>query len=186
MSILNKSSWGALSIAFAALFAAAPVLAERGDKPDKADRHAQKRVEQAEKRAEKQAQKADRPAWKHAKDEGRRADRRERGDIRIGAYFNDRHRDDVRSYYAQTYGGGRACPPGLAKKNNGCLPPGQAKKWVVGQPIPRGVVLYPVPQPVIVHLPPAPYGYRYVRLGGDIVLVQSGNNLIIDIIVGLG
>jgi hypothetical protein len=23
---------------------------------------------------------------------------------------------------------GRACPPGLAKKNNGCLPPGQAKR----------------------------------------------------------
>jgi hypothetical protein len=27
---------------------------------------------------------------------------------------------------AYAYGGG--CPPGLAKKNNGCLPPGQAKK----------------------------------------------------------
>ncbi|WP_300975424.1 hypothetical protein [Sphingomonas sp. LHG3406-1] len=25
------------------------------------------------------------------------------------------------------------CPPGLAKKNNGCLPPGQAKKLGVGQ-----------------------------------------------------
>ncbi len=28
--------------------------------------------------------------------------------------------------YGYAYGGG--CPPGLAKKNNGCLPPGQAKK----------------------------------------------------------
>src|SRR4028119_285910 len=41
-------------------------------------------------------------------------------------------------YAAQTYGGqyGYAqagCPPGLAKKNNGCLPPGQAKKLRVGQ-----------------------------------------------------
>lgn len=26
------------------------------------------------------------------------------------------------------YGNGRNCPPGLAKKNNGCMPPGQAKK----------------------------------------------------------
>jgi hypothetical protein len=25
------------------------------------------------------------------------------------------------------YGGGGGCPPGLAKKNNGCLPPGHAK-----------------------------------------------------------
>lgn len=32
-----------------------------------------------------------------------------------------------------SYGGG-GCPPGLAKKNNGCLPPGQAKKlYNIGQ-----------------------------------------------------
>ena len=30
------------------------------------------------------------------------------------------------------YGGG-GCPPGLAKKHNGCLPPGQAKKLYRGQ-----------------------------------------------------
>ena len=35
-----------------------------------------------------------------------------------------------RDYRASSYGyqDGRGCPPGLAKKNNGCLPPGQAKK----------------------------------------------------------
>jgi hypothetical protein len=34
---------------------------------------------------------------------------------------------------AMGYGAG-ACPPGLAKKNNGCLPPGQAKKlYNIGQ-----------------------------------------------------
>ena len=31
------------------------------------------------------------------------------------------------------------CPPGLAKKNNGCLPPGQAKKlYNIGQRLPYG------------------------------------------------
>ncbi len=35
---------------------------------------------------------------------------------------NDRFDDDDRRF------GRNACPPGLAKKNNGCLPPGQAKK----------------------------------------------------------
>jgi hypothetical protein len=34
--------------------------------------------------------------------------------------------------YPVGYGAG-GCPPGLAKKNNGCLPPGQAKKFRVGQ-----------------------------------------------------
>ena len=34
-------------------------------------------------------------------------------------------------------GGGGGCPPGLAKKNSGCLPPGQAKKlYNVGQRYP--------------------------------------------------
>jgi hypothetical protein len=38
------------------------------------------------------------------------------------------------------YGYGAAgCPPGLAKKNNGCLPPGQAKKlYGVGYRFDRG------------------------------------------------
>jgi len=36
------------------------------------------------------------------------------------------------------YGAG-GCPPGLAKKNNGCLPPGQAKKlYNIGQHWPIG------------------------------------------------
>ena len=40
------------------------------------------------------------------------------------------------SLYGYGVGG---CPPGLAKKNNGCLPPGQAKKlYNVGQRFPAG------------------------------------------------
>jgi len=39
-------------------------------------------------------------------------------------------------YEASGYGGG-GCPPGLAKKHNGCLPPGQAKKlYNVGRRFP--------------------------------------------------
>lgn len=36
-----------------------------------------------------------------------------------------RYDRDDRDY---DYGNGRDCPPGLAKKNNGCMPPGQARK----------------------------------------------------------
>src|SRR3569623_1751582 len=45
----------------------------------------------------------------------------ERDDVKGGAYFNDHHREAVRTYYSQHYGQGKGCPPGLAKKNNGCL-----------------------------------------------------------------
>lgn len=110
---------------------------------------------------------------------------RQRQDVRPGAHFNDEHRTQARQYYSQTYSNAQKCPPGLAKKQNGCMPPGQAKKWAVGQPVPQGVTVYSVAQPVLRQLPPAPYGYRYARIGSDIVLVQQRNNVIVDIIVGL-
>ena len=53
-------------------------------------------------------------------DDRRFDDRRFDDDRRFGR--DDRFRDDDRRF------GRNACPPGLAKKNNGCLPPGQARK----------------------------------------------------------
>lgn len=133
---------------------------------------------------------------KHAKHEdkghkGHKGHKVSKGDkadhvaIAPGSYFNDQHRNYAQLYYGERYGKDKGCPQGLAKKNNGCMPPGQAKKWRIGQPVPQGYALYPVPQPVLVQLPPVPYGYRYGRLGGDIVLVLQKNNLIIDIMLAL-
>ena len=48
----------------------------------------------------------------------------------------DQAKHHAQGTYAYRAGG---CPPGLAKKNNGCLPPGQAKKlYGVGQRVPLG------------------------------------------------
>ncbi len=132
---------------------------------------------------------AEKPEWaggkqdKHEQKQDKKQAKEERKDVKVGAHFNDEHRTYVREYYSQHYGDRRGCPPGLAKKNNGCMPPGQAK-YVVGQPLPRGVSWYAVPQPVITHLPPVPYGYRYARVGGDVVLLRIGNNMVVDVIVG--
>jgi hypothetical protein len=42
------------------------------------------------------------------------------------------------SHASMGYGTGN-CPPGLAKKHNGCLPPGQARKrYDIGQRLPYG------------------------------------------------
>jgi len=139
---------------------------------------------------------AEKPEWaggKHEKKEKKdKGDKHagkgphgEPGDVKVGAYFNDDHRAAARRYYVQQYPQGRSCPPGLAKKNNGCLPPGQAKKYAVGQPLPREVVWYPVPRPVIVQLPVAPVGYRYVRVGNDILLLSPQSALVVDVISGL-
>jgi hypothetical protein len=35
--------------------------------------------------------------------------------------------------------GPKGCPPGLAKKSIPCVPPGQAQKWQIGEPLPRGL-----------------------------------------------
>ncbi|MGZ5787240.1 MAG: hypothetical protein ACXWJM_15090 [Ramlibacter sp.] len=156
-------------LAIAAVFAA-PAFAGHGDKGDKDERKAEKHADKAQRQAEKHAEK--------------HAEKRQREEIKAGAYFNDHQREAARAYYAEHYGRVGKCPPGLAKKNNGCLPPGQAKRWAVGQPLPRDVVVYSVPQPVLVQLPPVPYGYRYGRVGGDIVLMQRQNNLVVDIMVG--
>jgi hypothetical protein len=104
---------------------------------------------------------------------------------RPGAYFDDRNRDAVRTYYASAGKGGKGCPPGLAKKNNGCMPPGQAKKWNVGQPLPRDVVFHPVPSQLVVTLPPVPIGHRYVQVAGDILLIAIGSKMVVDGISGL-
>lgn len=99
-----------------------------------------------------------------------------------GAYFDDRNREAVHRYYATA----KNCPPGLAKKNNGCMPPGQAKKqWYVGQPLPSTVVYQPVPHQIIVSLPPVPTGHKYVQVAGDILLVAVGSMMVVDGINGL-
>jgi len=51
---------------------------------------------------------------------------------------NDRHRYGYRSSH-------RNCPPGLARKHNGCMPPGQARKiarWSRGERVPYGYRSY--------------------------------------------
>ena len=77
------------------------------------------------------------------------------------------------------YGAG-GCPPGLAKKNPPCMPPGQAKKYAVGRPLPSDVVYYAVPRGVLVQLPPAPMGHEYVRVAADILLIAVGTGMVVD------
>ncbi len=112
-------------------------------------------------------------------------DQSTQAEVRVGGYFGDQQRVVVREYYGKQYRAGR-CPPGLAKKNNGCMPPGQAKKWAVGQPLPRDVVYYPVPQSVVIRLGVPPAGHKYVRVAADILLIAIGTSMIVDAIQDLG
>ncbi len=98
----------------------------------------------------------------------------------------DRDRDTVRTWYRNEYVAGR-CPPGLAKKNNGCLPPGQAKRmWNMGESLPRQVAYYPIPRELYAQLTPPPYGYQYVRVDNDILLMMTATRLIAGVLGNLG
>jgi hypothetical protein len=71
----------------------------------------------------------------------------------------------------------RHCPPGLAKKNPPCVPPGQAKKWRVGYPLPHDVVFVPVPYDWGLR---APRGYQYVQVDKDVLLIAEAGHHVID------
>jgi hypothetical protein len=129
---------------------------------------------------------------------GKRDDSREEGrhwqndrntsryaEVRVHGYFNDRQRGYVREYYGEEFRRGH-CPPGLAKKHNGCLPPGQARQWRLGYPLGRDIVYYDVPPSLVIQLGYPPEGHRYVRVASDILLIAVGSGMVVDAIEDIG
>lgn len=124
-------------------------------------------------------------AWAD-KDKGNKHGHKHRGPVvvvqPVRVVVPDRDRAIVYDYYRAEFSAGR-CPPGLAKKRNGCLPPGQAKKlYVIGQPLPPTVVPQPVPPVVTKQLEPVPPGYEYVRVEDDVLLMDKANRLVADVV----
>ncbi|OGA24345.1 MAG: hypothetical protein A3H34_07360 [Betaproteobacteria bacterium RIFCSPLOWO2_02_FULL_67_19] len=130
---------------------------------------------------------AEKPSWagagKGGKDE--RMDRRDEPSAGRRGHFEERHRVVAHEYYGEQFRSGR-CPPGLKKKHNGCMPPGQAKKWQLGRPLPREVIYYEVPQRLVVQIGPPPSGHRYVRVASDILMIAIGTGMVVDALEDLG
>jgi Ni/Co efflux regulator RcnB len=179
--ITPKGRFLPIALLSLALLAGLPALAEkpegaqqRGGKPDKHEKHG----------------KHEKHAPSHRDD---RHDTRPRVatapsvsvNIQIGGYFGEPQRRIAHEYYEPRFKAGK-CPPGLAKKHNGCMPPGQAKKWRMGYPLPHDVVYYPVPSGVSVQIGVPPAGYRYVRVAADILLIAVGTGIVVDAIEDLG
>lgn len=168
-----------LPLLLAALMASGPAWSAppegKGKGNDKTQKH--------ERKAKKSS--GDRAEGRVRTSEVGKGERMGRKPLQPGAYFNDRSREAVRKYYASADRNGKACPPGLAKKNNGCLPPGQAKKWRIGEPLPADVVWVAPPRQIVVALPPVPVGHRYIQVAGDILLIAVGSKMVVDGIDGL-
>ncbi len=153
-----------------AALCAAPALAEKPEGKGNSGKHD---------RSDRSEQRDDDRGKSQAYD--KKQDRSSGGDRH---HFDDRQRSVVVKYYGDQHRAGH-CPPGLARKQNGCMPPGQAKKWHVGRPLPPEVIFYELPRQVLVDLGPPPPRHRYVRVGGDILLLAMGTGMVIDALSGL-
>jgi hypothetical protein len=161
------------------------------------DHHSERQAFRAERKDERRAFRAERPA-KAERQALRRSARRDDRLVRHG--FDERRervfRDDRRDHRRAVVWGGEprfvgndgACPPGLAKKGNGCLPPGQAKKMFArGQRLERDWFEgYRMPAAYQGFYQDSPeYYYRYDD-EGYIYRADRGSDLISAIIPLLG
>lgn len=134
---------------------------------------------------------ADKPSWagegkqkegKERQEPRERGNQQRDGDQRRGGVefsFGVDERRIVSEYYGTQARKGK-CPPGLAKKNNGCLPPGQAKQWQKGYPLAADIRYYELPRELRVRLPVPPPNHRYVQVAGDILLIAVGTSMVVD------
>jgi hypothetical protein len=97
--------------------------------------------------------------------------------------FEASERSAIESYYRDEYSRSGNCPPGLAKKNNGCIPPGQAKKWSVGSHLPPDVHIAPLPPALVGTLVAPMPGYNYGYVDGGVVLFGVADRVIIDVVI---
>lgn len=173
---MKRTALYGLALAIAGTVASGPLYADKpswaggGDRQEKGKGHSRDRDRDDDRdRGGKRDRDRDRNHSTH------------RGEV----HFTDRHRVVIREYYVKEYHGGH-CPPGLAKKRNGCMPPGQAKKWHVGRPLPRDVVYYDLPPALVVEIGMPPAGYKYVRVAADILMIAVGTGMVVSAIEDLG
>lgn len=77
------------------------------------------------------------------------------------------------------------CPPGLAKKNNGCMPPGLVKKYTVGERLSDDSGYSELSDTLRKALGIPSKGKKYVQVDNDVLLIEEGTKLILDAI-GIG
>lgn len=178
--------------------AAGPALAEKPDFSGGPDKHGEARGKGHDKGSR------DAPRGQEKQD---KQDKRDKYDQRGGESSRDKRRSPppgpgpqvhgesyrfhgdqrvvIRDYYTTQFRSGR-CPPGLARKHNGCVPPGHERVWVVGRPLPREVIYYELPSSLVIRLGQPPAHHRYVRIGADILLIAIGTGMVVDAIEDLG
>lgn len=102
---------------------------------------------------------------------------KEHDDDDNGHHKHHSDRDILRGYVIKHYKA--HCPPGLAKKNPPCIPPGQAKKFARGAFLPE-IGFEPLPQDIVVLLSPPPPDAYYVRMDRNVYLITEGTRKVVE------
>ncbi|MBU1266299.1 MAG: RcnB family protein [Gammaproteobacteria bacterium] len=108
----------------------------------------------------------------------------ETSNVSVSFNFGRSETSIVRDYYGGQVAKGK-CPPGLAKKGNGCQPPGQAKQWQKGRALGSDVRYYDIPNELRIRLPVPPLNHKYVQLGTDLLLIAVGTAIVVDAVDGI-
>ena len=91
--------------------------------------------------------------------------------------FSDRDRSMIREYYRDHL------PPGLAKRSS--LPPGLQKQAKRRGQLPPGLRKERLPKELDVQLSPLPTGYIRIRIGADVVLMNTRTQVVVDVITDI-
>lgn len=98
-------------------------------------------------------------------------------DGRVAVSIGAGDRELIAKYYGNKK---KRLPPGLAKRAGG-LPPGLAKR----DALPPGLRSEPLPVDLERRLAPLPRGYVRVRVGTDVVLLENGTRVVVDVVYGV-
>ena len=82
----------------------------------------------------------------------------------------------VSQYYKNT------CPWEHDLRIKKCVAPSipQKRAYMIGYGLPSDVMAEDIPQQITARLRPVPSGYKYVRVGNDVLLINESNREVID------
>lgn len=106
--------------------------------------------------------------------------------VGVEVVFTDDEIRIIRAYYASgaSYSG-KAKHKGRHKHKGKSLPPGIEKNLRRGKPLPPGIAKQALPQDLRRQLPPAPDGYERIIVGGKLLLVELGTQIVHDILMDI-
>jgi len=108
----------------------------------------------------------------------------ETSSVGVEVVFSDDEISIIRGYYASRgSSAGKGKHKGKNKHKAKPLPPGIEKNLKRGKPLPPGIAKQTLPPDLRQQLPAAPDGYERIIVGGKLLLVELGTQIVRDILM---